>query len=171
MAAQKLPERLVERLALDVPQRGVDGRQRQGEDAARPAAGIAGAQLGDDRLDALRVLADGRGGEILDGGMQAARQAAAIERDADAFDAGIGAQAHRHDRPLAAGFLRHVGQGIVLGDEQDAGLIARDLHARLPRRFVFGREFPQFPQFPLPPPVMVRDAGFAWFGRHSGLAR
>src|SRR3982750_2794660 len=46
MAAQKLPEGLVEGLALDVPQRGVDGRERQGEDAARPTAGIAGAQLG-----------------------------------------------------------------------------------------------------------------------------
>ena len=74
-------------------------------------------------------------------GMQAARQAAAIERDADAFDAGIGAQPNRHDGPLAAGFLRHVGQGIVLGDEQDAGLIARDLHARLPRCLVSAGNF------------------------------
>ena len=74
MAAEQLPERLVERLALDVPQRDVDGRQRQGEDAARPA-GIAGAgaQLGDDLLDAQRILADGERRQFVDGGRAGCR--------------------------------------------------------------------------------------------------
>src|SRR6185369_9623289 len=75
-----------------------------------------------------------------DGGMQAARQAAAIERDADAFDAGVGAQPNRHDGPLAAGFLRHVGQGIVLGDEQSGDFIALDLHGATSPRNAVTRE-------------------------------
>ena len=40
---------------------------------------VPGAQLGDDLLDAQRVLADGQRGEFLDRGMQAAGHLAAVE--------------------------------------------------------------------------------------------
>ena len=50
-AAEKLPQRLVQRLALDVPQRDVDRRERQREDAAGPANRRARRAAWHDRLD------------------------------------------------------------------------------------------------------------------------
>ena len=74
---------------------------------------VPALQLGDDFLDAQRVFADGQGGEFLDRDAQAAGHLAAVEGQADALDAVIGAQAQDDDWAGAPGFLRHVGQGVV----------------------------------------------------------
>jgi hypothetical protein len=62
--------------------------------------------------------------------MQGACNARAIEADADSLDALIGAQPEDDDRPHAAGFLRHVGQRVVLRDGERSDLKARDFHSR-----------------------------------------
>ena len=91
-AAEQLPQRLLQRLALDVPQRDVDRRQRQREDAAGPA-GIAGggAQLaqrsprsaaGPRRSISAPSSSTARA--------QRAGQRAAVEGEADALDAAVG---------------------------------------------------------------------------------
>ncbi len=65
-AAQQLPQRQAERLPLQIPQRDVDRRHRQRQDAGR--AGLAGriAQLLGDRLDSQRVLADRKRAQFVD---------------------------------------------------------------------------------------------------------
>ena len=131
MAAQKLPQRLFQRLALDVPQRDVDGRRREGENPARPA-GIAGAgaQFRGHRLDPQRIHADRQFGEFIDRPAQAAGHPAAVKRDRDALDAAVGAQFQRDDGAFAAFLLGHVGQRIVFGDGERDRLEAGDFHGR-----------------------------------------
>ena len=104
---------LTQRLALDVPQRDVDGRQRQREDAAGTGARGGAPQLGDDGLDAHRVLADHQLGQRIDGRLAGPRQGAAEERDADALDAVIRPQLQgdKFTRLVAHGNPHH--QGIV----------------------------------------------------------
>jgi hypothetical protein len=125
----QLPQGLLQRLALDVPQRHVDRRQGQGEDAGGAARIARGkAQLAHDRLDQQRVLAHGQRAEFIDRAAQRPGHRAAIERQADAFDARIGVHAEDDDRAQPAGFLRHVGQRIVFRNAQDGCLGAGDLH-------------------------------------------
>src|SRR5207244_1671177 len=118
MAAQELPQRLLERLGLDVPERDVDRRESEREDAARPAAVGGFAQPRHDRLDTRRILAYRKRGEILDCSMQCARHSGAIEGDAYPLDAAVGPQAQDDDRAHAASFLGHVGQRVVLRDTE-----------------------------------------------------
>jgi acyl-CoA dehydrogenase len=66
--------------------------------------------------------------EVLDRGMQAASHGGAIEGEADALDAAVGAQAQDDDRAHAAGLFRHVGQRIVLGHAERGRLVACDFH-------------------------------------------
>ena len=129
VATEQLPDRLLQRLALDVPERDVDGRMRQREDAARPA-GIAGAiaQLAHDLLDPQRILADGELGQFLDGDLKAAGHLATIEGDADAFDAVVGAQAQRHDGPEAPGIVQRVRERVGFRNVQGRHFVADDLH-------------------------------------------
>ena len=60
--------------------------------------------------------------------MQGARDPGAIEGEADALDAAVGAQPQDDDRAHAAGFLRHVGQRIVFRHAESRHLIAGDFH-------------------------------------------
>ena len=132
-AAEQLPQRLLQRLALDVPQRDVDCRDRQRVDAR--ATGIAGrrAQLAQDGLDPHRVLADQQRAQFIDRAAQRAGERAAVEGEANAFDAGVGLDAEDDDGTQAACFFRHVRQRVVFRDAQNGGLGPGDLHRCLLR--------------------------------------
>ena len=60
-------ERLPESFALDVPQRHVDGRDRQREDPARTRACRRRAQLVCERVDAQRIFANHQFAELISG--------------------------------------------------------------------------------------------------------
>jgi hypothetical protein len=64
--AQEFPQRLVQCLAADVPERDVERCKRQGEHPRGAGAAGRGAQFGDDCLDAQRVFADRQRAEIVD---------------------------------------------------------------------------------------------------------
>src|SRR5262249_2608130 len=127
-AAEQLPQRLVQRLALDVPQRNVDRRLRKRVYTGATGVTGRGAQFAQDRLDALRIVADGQGAEFIDRSAQRAGHGAAVERKANAFDALVRLDAKYDDGAQPARLLRHVRQRIVLGYAQDIGLYSGDLH-------------------------------------------
>ena len=86
--AQQFIDRHAQRLALDVPQRDVDGRDGRGEDALRREEAAAEEHL-PDVLDPRRVLADQQRLEVLDRADH--RQFAPGDaRLADAVDALVG---------------------------------------------------------------------------------
>ena len=88
LAAEQVPHRRAERLALDVPQRHVDAGHGAAADRAEHAvAHDGGLHLLPELLDMGRVLADEHGLEVLDGGLDHPRPAGAL---ADAGDALVG---------------------------------------------------------------------------------
>src|SRR5690606_33592464 len=87
-AAEEVPDRLAEDLALDVPERGLDGGHRAAADRAEQAvAHGGGVHLGPEAVDMSGVLADEDVGEVVDGRLDDARPAGAL---ADALDAFVG---------------------------------------------------------------------------------
>ena len=127
--AEQLPQRLFQRVALDVPQRQVDRRQRQQEDAGGAAIVAGGeAQLAGDRLDAQRVVADDQRAEFVHRDAQRTGHRAAVERQADPLDPGIGLDAQDDDGAEPSSLLRHVRERIVFGNAEDVGQDFGDFH-------------------------------------------
>src|SRR4029077_3304856 len=82
-AAEEGADGLVHRLALEVPARDVDRRERQGEDAARARAAGRAPELGGDRLYLGRIFADREPGELVDRSLERRGERAAEERQAE----------------------------------------------------------------------------------------
>src|SRR6185437_14749546 len=122
-------ERLTERFALDVPQRHVDGREREREDSAG-AGGALGrvAQLLSDGLHAQRVLADRERAELLDCELQGRRQRRAKEGDTQSIDTCVGIELHRDKLTKRPTEGRAAGERLIGGPPQKAALYTRDLH-------------------------------------------
>src|SRR5882762_466487 len=64
-ATGKAPERLAERLATDVPERDVDGREGEAGDGADRRSVGGPEQLLPDRFDLVRVLAGEKGDQVV----------------------------------------------------------------------------------------------------------
>ena len=132
-AAEQLPQRQVQRLAADVPQRHVERRQRQVEDAARPGRTGGGAQFGDDRLDAQRIVADDQCAQFVDRTPQRAGQRTAEISDADPDDPLVGLDLQSDDRAGCVRVFRGVGKRLVGRQGDDLRANAGNLHRRTPR--------------------------------------
>ena len=70
----------------------------------------------------------GQRAQFIDRGAQAAGHRPAVEGQADAFDAGVGLDLQRDDRPQPAHVLRHVRERIVFRNPQDVRDDFGDLH-------------------------------------------
>ena len=126
--AKQLPQRLLQCLALDVPQRNVDRGHRQRVDTRAARIARRRTELPQDRLDPQRVLPDDQRAQFIDRAAQRAGQRTTVERDPNALDAGVGLQAKGDDRSQPPGLFRHVSQRVVFRDAQDAGFGLGDLH-------------------------------------------
>jgi hypothetical protein len=124
MAADQIRERKIGRLALDVPQRDVDGGDGVREHAARSEVAIERAQLADHRFDAQRIHPDHECRELFHhaGQRRDYRSAvkAAVVSQAYALDAVIGAKRERHD--IARSPVRDGAAGERLDSGQADGL-------------------------------------------------
>jgi len=127
-APYHLPQRQIQRLAPDVPQRDIDGRDGERQNASGPATRGGSAQLGMNRLGAKRIFTDRQGSERLDCLLQRAGQRGAEKGVADAFDAGVGTDAQRDDFARRSGRDRAVGEGLVGWQADDLRLNFRNLH-------------------------------------------
>src|SRR4029453_1682277 len=91
-AAQQRADGAAERLALEVPARDVQRRERQREDATGAGAAGRATAPGGDRLGLGGILADDEGGQPVDGGLERGGERAAEEREAEADEALVGPQ-------------------------------------------------------------------------------
>ena len=128
VAAEQGVHRLVERLALQVPQRQVDSRHGQGENAAGPGAAGRSAQLVGDALDVQRVLAHHEGAQRLDGFPQRLGQRAAEEGQPDARQPVVGAQFKGDELARGVANRQPDHQGIISRRAQHPGLHVRYVH-------------------------------------------
>jgi hypothetical protein len=127
-AAQQFPQRLVQRLAADVPQRHVERGVGQVEDAAGSGRAGGRAQLCYDRLDAQRILADHQGAEFVDRTPQRTGQRAAKIGHSDPDHPLVGLDLQRDDRPRCIGVFRRVGERLVGRQGYDRGANTGYLH-------------------------------------------
>ena len=117
--AKQFRQRQIQRLALDVPQRNVDGRERQRENAAGPALPRCRAQFCQHRFDFQRVHTHGQLAQRLHGNAQRTGQCAAEEGRAQAFDTGVGAHGEGDEIACRAFRRRAVGQRFVVRQFHD----------------------------------------------------
>ena len=133
-AAEQVPDRLAERLALDVPEGHLDPGHRAAADGPEHAV----AHRGDEHpvpepVDVARLLADEDRAEVLDRRLDHARPAGAF---ADARDALVGLDLDEQPVPRAAEIglgldprLLPAGDGGASADLDEVGLDVDDLHA------------------------------------------
>src|SRR5262249_5226969 len=130
-AAQQRAYGLAHHLALEVPAGDVDGRERQGEDAARPRAAGRAAQLRGDRLDLSRILADGEPGELVHRGLERRGERSAEERQTEAYRALAGAELERDERARVGRGRQAHHERVVGRRAKHAGGHVGDLHGAL----------------------------------------
>ena len=98
LAADQLPHGDAEGLALDIPERHIDSRERAHEHGTAAPVGVAVVVV-PERLDVHRVLADEAVLEVVDGGAE--RRLLVLKRAfADAVQAFVGL--HLHEHPVRA---------------------------------------------------------------------
>ena len=116
VAAQQRANGLVQRLALDVPHRNIDGGQGQGQDAFRPGRCAGIHQPVPQRLRVHRVFAGGQGRQIIHRPPQRVVQRAAEEGNADTLNPFVRVQLQRNELSHAglveAHYQRVVGRGL-----------------------------------------------------------
>ena len=124
LAAQQVPDRRVQGLALQVPERQLDAGDGARADHARHAVALRGGeQLLPDPLDQERVLTDDQRLQVLDRGLHDPRPAPAL---ADAVQPGVGMDLH--EQPVApAGPL---GRAAVNQERADIGDAHGEFHYR-----------------------------------------
>ena len=107
LAAQQVPDRPVQRLALQVPERQLDaGDGARADHAGHAVALRGGVQLLPDPLDQERVLAHDQQLQVLDRGLHDPRPAPAL---ADTVEPGVGMDLHEQPVAPAGPFGRAAG--------------------------------------------------------------
>ena len=131
-AAEQFPEWQAQRLALDIPQRDIDRRQRHRKYPGGAGADRGSTQFRSDRLDPHRVVADGECRQLVDRMAQCPGQGAPEIGHSQSFDPGIGAEPQPHDRIDRVRVLRKAAERLVIRQCDNAGLDIGDFHRWLP---------------------------------------
>ena len=125
VAAKQLVYGLLQRLAFDVPQRYIDGRNRPRQESSRgPAA--EPRELRTDRLGVHRIATDRDLAQPIDCGFQRACHHRGLETGvANSFDSFVGANGQRHE---VHGVAAPYGRRILTRYAHGPAAEARDLH-------------------------------------------
>ena len=131
-------EGLAEKFSFDVPERHIDGGNRQSQDSAGPGARSRTAQFLRDGLDRQRIVADDQFAELVDRMLYRRAERAAEKAHADAFNAVFGFEPQDNELIMRTRVWRATGQRLVERDADHLRANILDSHltlrGQLPRK-------------------------------------